>query len=107
MDNAPILICYDDSAGARHAITAAAALFGGRWAVVLDVAPPLTVRESYASLGAVTPDFEELNTADALQTPASAPTSPATPASQPRRGPTSPLRPGTGWSRPPTTSTQP
>jgi nucleotide-binding universal stress UspA family protein len=66
MDDAPILICYDDSDGARHAIGAAAGLFADRRAVVLDVAPFLTVAESYASLGAVTPDFEELNQADAL-----------------------------------------
>jgi hypothetical protein len=66
MDDAPILICYDDSDGARHAIKAAAALFADRRAVVLDVAPPLTVAESYAALGAITPDFEELNSDDAL-----------------------------------------
>jgi nucleotide-binding universal stress UspA family protein len=66
MDDAPILICYDDSNGARRAMEAAAALFADRRAVVLDVAPPLTVAESYAALGSVTPDFEELNTEDAL-----------------------------------------
>src|SRR6266508_3416969 len=66
MDDAPILICYDDSNGARRAIEAAAALFADRRAVVLDVAPPLTAAESYAALGAMTPDFEELNTEDAL-----------------------------------------
>ncbi|HKD33765.1 MAG TPA: universal stress protein [Gaiellaceae bacterium] len=66
MDDGPILICYDDSKGARHAIEAAAALLPKGRAVVLDVAPPLTVAESYASLGAVVPDFEELNTDDAL-----------------------------------------
>jgi nucleotide-binding universal stress UspA family protein len=66
MDDAPILICYDDSDGARHAIDAAAALLGHRRAVVLDVAPILTVAESYAALGPMTPDFEELNAAEAL-----------------------------------------
>jgi nucleotide-binding universal stress UspA family protein len=66
MDDAPILICYDDSNGARHAIKAAAALFADRRAVVLDVAPPLTVAESYAALGSITPDFEELNSEEAL-----------------------------------------
>jgi nucleotide-binding universal stress UspA family protein len=66
MDDGPILICYDDSKGARHAIEAAAALLPKGRAVVLDVAPPLTVTESYASLSAVVPDFEELNTDDAL-----------------------------------------
>jgi nucleotide-binding universal stress UspA family protein len=66
MNDGPILICYDDSKGARYAIDAAAALLPNRRAVVLDVAPPLTVAESYASLGAVVPDFGELNTEDAL-----------------------------------------
>jgi nucleotide-binding universal stress UspA family protein len=66
MDDAPILICYDDSTGARHAIDAAAVLFADRRAVILDVAPPLTVAESYAALGAVTPDFERMNSEDAL-----------------------------------------
>jgi nucleotide-binding universal stress UspA family protein len=66
MDDAPILICYDDSKGARHAIEAAALLFPGRRAVVLDVAPILTPAESLATLGPMTPSFEEINTADAL-----------------------------------------
>jgi nucleotide-binding universal stress UspA family protein len=66
MSDSPILICYDDSKGARLAIEVAAQLFSGRRAVVLDVAPPLTVAESYAAVGGVVPDFEELNTEDAL-----------------------------------------
>jgi nucleotide-binding universal stress UspA family protein len=66
MDDAPILICYDDSDGARHAIDAAAALLGARRAVVLDVAPPLTGPEGLAALGTITPDFEELNLEDAM-----------------------------------------
>ena len=66
MGDAPILICYDDSEGSRQAITAAATLFGDRRAVVLDVAPPLTVAESYAALTAAPLDFEELNLEDAL-----------------------------------------
>jgi nucleotide-binding universal stress UspA family protein len=66
MDAGPILICYDDSKGAKHAIEAAAALLPQRRAVVLDVAPPLTPAESYASIGGLVPDFAELNTQDAL-----------------------------------------
>jgi nucleotide-binding universal stress UspA family protein len=62
MDDAPILICYDDSSDARHAITEAAVLFGDRKAVVLDVAPFLTVAESYAALAPTTLDFEATNT---------------------------------------------
>jgi nucleotide-binding universal stress UspA family protein len=66
MDEASILICYDDSAGARHAIEAAAALLGPRRAVVLDIAPFLTPAESVASLSALTPNFEEINQQDGL-----------------------------------------
>ena len=61
MSDSPILICYDDSKGARHAIEVAAQLFSGRRAVVLDVAPPLTVAESYAAVGGVVPNFEEIS----------------------------------------------
>jgi nucleotide-binding universal stress UspA family protein len=63
--DAPILICYDDSEGARRAIDAAAALFSQRHAVVLDVAPPVTVAESYATLGAITPKTVQMNADDA------------------------------------------
>ena len=34
---APLLICYDRSLGARHAIEQAASLFPGRSALILDV----------------------------------------------------------------------
>ena len=68
MDNAPILICYDGSEGARRAIAAAAALLGSRRAVVLDIGPLLTPAESVASVASVVPGtaFEDLNSADAL-----------------------------------------
>jgi nucleotide-binding universal stress UspA family protein len=66
MHDAPILICYDDSDGARRAIDAAATLLGRRRAVVLDIAPFLTPAESVASLSALTPNFEEINQEDAL-----------------------------------------
>jgi nucleotide-binding universal stress UspA family protein len=66
MDDRPILICYNDSEGARRAIDVAGRFFPGRRAVVLEVAPPLTGPESVATIGAVVPDFEELNTEDAL-----------------------------------------
>jgi len=67
MENAPILICYDDSAGAKRAIAAAAGLLGERRAVVLDIAPPITAAESLATFSPVVPGgaFEELNEADA------------------------------------------
>jgi nucleotide-binding universal stress UspA family protein len=66
MDDHPILICYDDSDGARHAIDVAASLFPGRRAVVLDVAPFLTPAESVAELSALTPNFGQLNQNDAV-----------------------------------------
>jgi nucleotide-binding universal stress UspA family protein len=66
VDDSPILICYDDSDGAKRAIEVAAALLVDRKAVVLAVGPPLTVGESYASLGVMTPSFQELNEDDAL-----------------------------------------
>ena len=64
---APILICYDGTAGAKHAIEAAAGLLGGHPAVVLAVGPPLTPEESYAALGPMTPSFQELNEQQALE----------------------------------------
>lgn len=69
MKSAPILICYDGSDSARRAIGAAAALFGPRHAVVLDVGPPLTAAESVAAVSSVVPGsaFEDLNAADALR----------------------------------------
>jgi nucleotide-binding universal stress UspA family protein len=69
MDDAPILICYDGSAGAQRAIEAAAKLFGPRRAVVLDVAPPLTPAESVALTTSITPGaaFEELNMSGGLE----------------------------------------
>jgi nucleotide-binding universal stress UspA family protein len=47
MDDRPILICYDGSTDAGHAIDAAARLLGPRRAVVLDVGP----MQEYAALG--------------------------------------------------------
>jgi nucleotide-binding universal stress UspA family protein len=69
VSDVPILICYDDSESARHAIDAAAALLPNRRAVVLDVGPPLTVAESFAVIAPVTPGaaFEGLNEDDARQ----------------------------------------
>jgi nucleotide-binding universal stress UspA family protein len=70
MDDAPILICFDGSAGAVRAIAAAAELFGPRHAVVIDIAPPITATESLATLSPVVPGtaFEQLNAADAART---------------------------------------
>jgi nucleotide-binding universal stress UspA family protein len=65
MNHTPMLICYDDSDGARRAIEVAAELLPGRRAVVLDVGPLLTPEQAYASLAAVVPEFEDLNLDDA------------------------------------------
>lgn len=69
MTDAPILICYDGSTEAQHAIDVAADLLGSRRAVVLDIGPVLTQAESYAALGPVVPGeaFEDLNLADTSQ----------------------------------------
>jgi nucleotide-binding universal stress UspA family protein len=69
-DSAPIVICYDGSAGAARAIEAAAKLLGPRRSVVVDVAPPITPAESVATISPVVPSaaFEQLNTADASDT---------------------------------------
>jgi nucleotide-binding universal stress UspA family protein len=68
MDGGPILICYDGSDGAGHAIEAAARLLTERRAVVLNVAPFLTLEESVGTTGApMGVDFEKLNKEAALE----------------------------------------
>ena len=52
MSTAPILICYDGTDEAHHAIDSAAALLGPRRAIVLDVTPILTATASVTT-GAV------------------------------------------------------
>jgi nucleotide-binding universal stress UspA family protein len=47
----PILICYDGSPSAKHAVTIAGTLLAGRRAVVLDVGPLDVVAETYAAAG--------------------------------------------------------
>jgi nucleotide-binding universal stress UspA family protein len=55
----PILLCYDNSDGARRAIETAGALFPGRKAIVLHVWSPVAVMA--ASYGAVMslPEYDE------------------------------------------------
>ena len=67
MSDAPILICYDGSDEAKHAIDAAADLLGPRRSVVLDVGPELTTAESFAVVSPVVPGgaFEALRRARA------------------------------------------
>ena len=56
VNDGPILICYDGSIGAEHAIAAAAGLLGPRRAVVLDLGP---VQEE-AALGSEVLAFDEM-----------------------------------------------
>ena len=65
MNEAPIIICYDDSEDSRRAIEAAAELLPNRRAVVLDVGPVVTPEQAYASAAFAVPGFEEENLADA------------------------------------------
>jgi nucleotide-binding universal stress UspA family protein len=66
MSNTPVLICYDGSKSAEHAIDVAAGMLGPRHAVVLDVGPPITLTESLAVTSPFSPDttFEEYNETD-------------------------------------------
>ena len=63
-----ILIFYDSSNEAKRAVDTAAALFGQRHAIVLNVAPGMTFAEGMAATSSFVPGsaFEELNKADAL-----------------------------------------
>ena len=63
----PILICYDDSPDAVRGIEAAAALFGRRRAVVVDILPWMTLAEGLTAAASPAPGtaFEDLNDAEA------------------------------------------
>jgi nucleotide-binding universal stress UspA family protein len=61
MEDAPILICYDGSEDSKRSITTAASLLGSHLAVVLNVAPLVTVAESFALLGPGPAVYEDLN----------------------------------------------
>jgi nucleotide-binding universal stress UspA family protein len=66
MADAPILICYDGTEDSKRAITTAASLLGSHHpAVVITVAPLVTIAESYASLAPGPAVFEDLNRASA------------------------------------------
>jgi nucleotide-binding universal stress UspA family protein len=60
MTEQPILICYDGSEEAQHAIAVAGALLGGRRAVVLDVAPLQEVAEAFAAAGSGVASLDRL-----------------------------------------------
>jgi nucleotide-binding universal stress UspA family protein len=57
----PILVCYDGSDAAEHAIEAAASLLSERRAEVLDVLPVLTLAESLAAVGVKPADLETMD----------------------------------------------
>jgi len=67
--NAEILICYDGSDDAERAVDTAAALFGPRPAVVLNVAPAMTFAAGMAATSSLVPGraFEDLNKAEAIR----------------------------------------
>jgi nucleotide-binding universal stress UspA family protein len=60
VDDRPLLICFDASEDGGRAIAAAAALFAGRRAVVLDVAPLEVVAEAYAAVGSNAAELDRL-----------------------------------------------
>jgi nucleotide-binding universal stress UspA family protein len=68
MDEAPILIGYDGSDGARRAVDTAAVLFGNRRAVVLDVGPVITPAESLVTVTPGPYSFEQYNESEAAST---------------------------------------
>jgi hypothetical protein len=107
MDAPSILICYDNSDGSRRAVDAAAELFAGYHAVVLNIAPLLTGPESVAELSALPANFDQVNEDEGLAVAREGATSLAWRASPPRRGPTSPLRPGKASSASRTRSMRP
>jgi nucleotide-binding universal stress UspA family protein len=67
VDEAPALICYDDSPLSARAIEAAASLLSARRAVVLHVAPRLTVAEGFTATSSLvrSSSVEEVNTLEA------------------------------------------
>jgi nucleotide-binding universal stress UspA family protein len=66
-DTQPILVCYDGSEGARHAINTAAALFPGHNAIVLHAWSPISlIVAGYGGMVAL-PAYDD----DALQVEAS------------------------------------
>lgn len=61
MSGRPLLLCYDGSEDAKHAIRAAASMFGpGRAALVLSVWQDAAALPAFAWVGASLPDLEEV-----------------------------------------------
>lgn len=67
-EDAEILVCYDGSDDAKRAVDTAAVLLGPRHAVVLNVAPAMTLADGVAATPSRVPGgmFEDRNMADAL-----------------------------------------
>jgi nucleotide-binding universal stress UspA family protein len=53
----PVLICYDGSPAAKHAVAVAGTLLAGRRAIVLDVGPLELIAETYAAAGSGAADI--------------------------------------------------
>ena len=60
MPNHPLLLCYDGSENAKHAIREAASLLGPRPALVLSVWQDAAAIPSLAWAGAALPDLQEV-----------------------------------------------
>ena len=59
-ETAPILLCYDHSEGATHAIEAAGALLRGRKAIVLHVWSPVAViAAAYGGMATALPSYND------------------------------------------------
>jgi len=60
MSERPLLLCYDGSEDAKHAIREAASMFGGRRALVLSVWQDAAALPSFALAGAMLPDLTDV-----------------------------------------------
>jgi nucleotide-binding universal stress UspA family protein len=59
-ENAPILLCYDRSEGAKHAIETAGAVLRGRKAIVLNVWSPVAViAAAYGGMATALPSYND------------------------------------------------
>jgi nucleotide-binding universal stress UspA family protein len=69
VETQPILICYDGSTESERAIDTAAALFGPRNAVVVDVSPIMTVAESVTATASLVPGnaYDDLNKSASIE----------------------------------------
>jgi nucleotide-binding universal stress UspA family protein len=57
VNRGPVLICYDGSPAAKHAVAVAGTLLAGGRAIVLDVGPLELIAETYAAAGSGAADI--------------------------------------------------